>query len=199
MNSFLIFGLDGRFAMITGALCRAVAACLGRLEGPMIVLVWQRVRRVEMLMLALAERVRSGRYRGGRTRPSVARDAEVAPGDATTRLGSAWGRLPRRFGWLVRLAPFEVGGYASQLACVLAEPEMLALMRDVPQARRIMRPLLRMLGLRDVAGEPVSASVAPVAVRQRVRAARVAVDFGRIPLPRGVLAAARRQGFGKRF
>jgi len=31
----------------------------------------------------------------------------------------------------------------------------------------------------------------------RVRKPRVPIDWGRIPLPRGVLAAAKRQGFGK--
>jgi len=34
-------------------------------------------------------------------------------------------------------------------------------------------------------------------VKTRVRSPRKVVDWGRIPLPRGVLAAARRQGFGK--
>lgn len=193
-----IFGLDGRFAWITAALGRAVAACLGRLDAAMIVLVWRRVRRAETLLLALAERVRSGRYRGGSSRPSVAGGADSARVDASERLGCGnGGRLPRRFGWLIRLVPFEVGGYASQLSCVLAEPEMVALLRDVPQARRIVRPLLRMLGIVGLGDETVAVSAVVGVVRKRVRVARAAVDFGRIPLPRGVLAAARRQGFGK--
>jgi hypothetical protein len=45
-------------------------------------------------------------------------------------------------------------------------------------------------------GEVVASDVADV-IRKRVRVARVPVDWGRIPLPKGVLAAARRQGFGK--
>jgi hypothetical protein len=46
------------------------------------------------------------------------------------------------------------------------------------------------------APEAVPAEVAPE-VKARVRRPRVPIDWGRIPLPRGVLAAARRQGFGK--
>ncbi len=209
-----IFGLEGRFALIAGALCRAVAACLGRLDGTMIILICQRVRRTENRLRALAERVRLGVYRGGCAGlpaglPQVTRDARVARGKARVRpVAGVWGHLPRRFGWLIRLAPFEIGGYASQLACVLAEPEMVTLLRDVPQARRIVRPTAGMLGL-VMPGEPVGCSdpgdgaVRPARVRAaRVRAtrapvARTKLDFGRIPLPRGVLSAARRQGYGK--
>ena len=56
-----------RFALTTTALCHAVAACLGRglMNAAMIMLVWRRVRRAEYLFLALVERVRSGRFRGG--------------------------------------------------------------------------------------------------------------------------------------
>jgi hypothetical protein len=98
---------------------------------------------------------------------------------------------------LIRLMPYEAAAYGSQLSYVLAEPEMVALLRDVPQARRIVRPLLVMLGLLG-ATEPgvVAVGEAPVRSGKRVRKKRVALDFGRIPLPRGVLVAARRQGYG---
>ena len=37
----------------------------------------------------------------------------------------------------------------------------------------------------------------PKVKKPRLRKLRVPIDFGRIPLPRGVLSAARRQGFVK--
>jgi hypothetical protein len=166
----------------------------------MIVLVWSRVRRMEVQFLALVERVRLGRFRAGCVREGgVARAGVRAP-------ALKKGRLPVRFGWLMEKMPYEAAGYGSQLRTVLAEPEMAALVRDAAQARRILGPVCRMLGveiprlrplpLARIADEAIAASGGGPA---RVRKARVRepVDFGRIPLPRGVLAAARRQGFGK--
>jgi hypothetical protein len=49
-----------------------------------------------------------------------------------------------------------------------------------------------------VAGDvEVAAEVVVPVVKVRVRTKRPPVDWGRIPLPRGVLSAARRQGFGR--
>lgn len=128
-------------------------------------------------------------------------------------LGLNRGRLPLRFGWLMGVMPYEAAGYASQLRTVLAEPEMAALVAALPQARRILGPLCRMLGVamapvrppgvaRAADGVADGAAQGEVPARpptSRPAAARVrrVVDVGRIPLPRGVLAAARRQGFGK--
>ncbi len=189
---------SGRFALTTTALCRAVAACLGRglMNAAMIVLVWTRVKRAEVLFLALVERVRLGRFRGGWTRVGV-----VGAGGVRAAAGLDRGRLPLRFGWLMGVMPYEAAGYAGQLRTVLAEPEMAALLRDVAQARRILGPLCRMLGV-EIPGVPPQMLVdgpALVAAIRPVRVARVreVVDLGRVPLPRGVLAAARRQGFGR--
>jgi hypothetical protein len=98
--------------------------------------------------------------------------------------------------------PYVAAGYGSQLRTVLAEPEMVALLADVAQARRILGPVCRMLGV-EIPGvvDPSVVAADGVGVRlkpPRVARARVAVDFGRIPLPRGVLAAATRQGYGVR-
>ena len=100
--------------------------------------------------------------------------------------------------------PYEAAGYAGQMRTVLAEPEMAALMRDVPQALRILGPLCRMLGVEIPALRPRSpaavadgTTAATALGRTRVARPREAVDLGRVALPRGVLAAARRQGFGR--
>ena len=190
-----------RFALTASALCRAVAASLNRglMTVAMIVLVWTRVRRTELQFLALVERVRSGRFRGGWVREGVASCGEPRWPVALKR-----DRLPLRFGWLMEMMPYEAAGYGSQLRTVLAEPDMAALVRDVPQARRILGPVCRMLGVelprrRPVAPAADSVVLAPVVAVGRARVARTreAVDLGRVALPRGVLAAARRQGFGK--
>jgi hypothetical protein len=111
---------------------------------------------------------------------------------------------PGRFGWLVWAVGYQAAGFGSQLQAVLSEPEMVALLTATPRAGRILRPLCRMLAV-DIAllrPRPAVVEVAPddvgVVAKTRVRKPRVPVDFGRIPLPRGVLLAARRQGFGKR-
>ncbi len=197
-----------RFSLTTAALCRAVAACLGRglMTAPMIVLVWTRVRGAEWRFLALVERVRSGRYRAGSARAGKGEGADLgeAPG-RVLRAGdaAARARLPLRFGWLMGVMPYEAACFAGQLRTVLDEPEMAGLVAGTAQARRILGPVCRMLGVRmpgeQVIGAQVSVSApaAEEAVRVRKARAKVAVDWGRIPLPRGVLAAARRQGFGK--
>ena len=82
---------------------------------------------------------------------------------------------------------------------------MVALLLVSPQARRILRPLCRMLAVETsvlrplppgVVAEVVADKIA-VARTKRVRPPRPVADWGRIPLPRGVLTAARRQGFGR--
>ena len=111
-------------------------------------------------------------------------------------------RWPGRFAWLVRAASWQAAGYGSQLRHILVQPEMVELLKVAPQAARILRPVCRMLAIEASVLRPgVVAVVAPLkvaaAVTKRVRKPRVPIDWGRIPLPRGVLAAARRQGFGK--
>jgi hypothetical protein len=154
------------------------------------------------------------RFEAGRLWRNVARTVAVTGDLATARVKGAAGVggeqvWPCRFGWLVRMAAYRAAVFGEQLRTVLGQEEMVALLAAAPQAARILRPVCRMLAVetshlrpRPVAGlveetAPSEASVVDVAVRKRARTPRAAVDFGRIPLPRGVLAAARRQGFGK--
>ena len=188
-----------RFALTLSALSRAVAACHGRglMDVTMIVLVWSRVRRAEVAFLALLERIRWGRFRGGWSRAAVAGGFGGRASSGTRR-----GALPIRFGWLIGVMPYEAAGYASQLRTVLAEPEMVVLLRDVAAARRILGPLCRMLGVQipgvgPAVARAVADDAAATADRPRVMRVRKVFDLGRIPLPRGVLVAARRQGYGK--
>jgi hypothetical protein len=109
--------------------------------------------------------------------------------------------LPVRFGWLLPLVPADAACFGGQIAAVLAEPEMVALLEASPQARRVLRPLCRMLAveMRPEAPRARKPAGAAVALSPGKRAAvQPAAEVYRIPLPRGVLTAARRQGYGRR-
>jgi hypothetical protein len=152
---------------------------------------YRRIRRVETLLLALMGRVLAGHQVGVRTR-TVSVAAEAGLVRAVVRPDFV---LPQRFGWLVGLVGHEAAGRASQLAHLLTEPEMVALVRDVPQARRILSPLCRMLGVhlggvaavrrkrvRAVVLEPEVVAVVPERVGYRPSARWPRGVIGRAPV-----------------
>jgi hypothetical protein len=59
--------------------------------------------------------------------------------------------LPNRFAWLVHLIP-ETERFGADVCWLLRQPEIMALINEVPQAGRFFRPLCRMFGV-----EPPSA------------------------------------------
>ena len=142
-----------RFAGVIDLLCRAVAARGGRdgLAGPLVVLIWSRLRRMAGRFARLAARTGAGVPPAASRRPATPRPARPPPPRLPPprlpppRLPPP--RLPRGFAWLVRLVPATASG-GSQLQYLLAEPEMAALLAAAPQAGRILRPLCRMLGVR---------------------------------------------------
>ena len=105
--------------------------------------VHRRVTQAQTRLLALMERVRTGRQRGGWSRAAPILTERGLP--RTPKPIDLV--LPRRFGWLVHLVGYQAAGRGSQLAYLLADPQMVALVRDVPQAQRILAPLCRMLGV----------------------------------------------------
>ena len=171
----------------------------GLLSQVLVLLLYRRLGRICGQMERLSQRFQAGRL-WRRAAQAVAVERCVA--DRRGRVVASV-RLPGRFGWLVRAAAWQAAGYGSQLRHILGQPEMVALLLAAPQAARILQPVCRMLAVETsllrpgvVAAEAVALAVVPL-VKKRVRKPRVPVDWGRIPLPRGVLAAARRQGFGK--
>ena len=103
--------------------------------------------------------------------------------------------LPRRFGWLVIAGGYRAAGFGSQLQTVLATAELTALLAASPQSIRLLRPLCRALAM-EIPGFPV----APRKPRtKRPRKPRPKPEPFKIPLPRGVISAARRAGFGKLY
>ncbi len=141
-----------RFARLIDGLCRAVAARSGRgLAGPLIVLIWSRLRRIAARFALLAGRIRDGRLAA----PAARRRHRAAPRPPAPRP-----RLPRGVAWLVRLVP-EAAASGAQLQHLLADPEMAALIAAAaPQMRRILGPLCRMLKIRPPPG-PLTPSPRP--------------------------------------
>jgi hypothetical protein len=165
----------------------------GFLSTVLVLLVYRRLGEIVRTMEGMAARFRAGTLRRVVGRASGAARAAAEGGRRV------W---PGRFGWLVRAASWQAAGYGCQLEAVLRQPEMVALLLAAPQAARVLRPVCRALAIDPALLRPLlPGEVAPAApvreVKPRVRKPRPKVDWGRIPLPRGVLAAARRQGFGK--
>jgi hypothetical protein len=142
--------IAGCFARIVEDLCRTVAARGGargpvpRLPGPLVILIWTRLRHLAGRFARLAadagapaRPAASPRTRRASAHPPTAPDAPDAE-----RLP----RLPRGHAWLIRLVP-EAAGYASQLRHLLADPEMAALLAATPRLAQILRPLCHALGL----------------------------------------------------
>lgn len=128
-----------RFALTLDLLLRAVAARVAHgVQAAMILMIWGRIRRIERTVEGLLARFLAGRLRVGHAAQSGGRGG---------RPGVVAVKLPRRFGWLLQVVPFEGANFASQLRVVLAEPQMVALLEASPQAGRVLRPLCRMLGL----------------------------------------------------
>ncbi len=193
---------------------------LGLLGSVLGLLVYARLARVCGQMERLAGRFSAGRLsarivrRDPGSMPGVGAADGVAAAGLAVPAARTW---PCRFGWLVALCGYRAAGLSSQLRTVLEAPEMVALLTACPQAVRILRPVCRMLAIETSVLRPGVAKAGLIARKRipgvdadrdgetcqdapakiRVRRPRAVVDFGRIPLPRGVLAAARRAGFGK--
>ena len=169
MEFSFLTGCASQFWHITSGVCRAVGECLGgggrpaTLSQDLVMAVHRRVTQSQNKLLALMERVRTGRQRGGWSRAAPVLVERGLP-RAAKPLAIV---LPRRFGWLVHLVGYQAAGRGSQLAHLLADPQMVALMREMPQARRILAPLCQMLGVahdglrgtRQVRARPVAASM----------------------------------------
>jgi hypothetical protein len=166
---------------------------LGWLDAALVLLLYRRLGQIGRDMEGLAARFAAGTLRR-RPPEGVTRAAVVERRVRRAATARIW---PGGFGWLVKAASWHAAGYGSQLRAVLQTPEMVALLEATPQAARVLTPLCRMLAVETSVLRP---GVTPRAVkaRIRVRTARPKVDWGRIPIPRGVLAAVRRQGVGRR-
>jgi hypothetical protein len=127
-----------------------------RLPLPLIGLIVDRLRRIKQRFATLAARVAAGRYlpRHPATPPRRRPGQPPPPPD----------RLPRKFGWLLKLVPDAVG-YRGQLENLLRDPDMAALLAAAPGPMgRPLRSLCRMLGF-----EPPPILAPPPSARPRTR------------------------------
>ena len=132
-----------RFALLIEALCESVAASHARgLAGPVIVLIWGRLRRMAARFAAAAIIPAAPRRASS---PARSRPAPSRPG------AEARPRLPGGFGWLIRLSP-AAACHGGQLQRLLADPEMAALLAATPRMGRLLRPLCRMLAVKPPPG-----------------------------------------------
>ncbi len=172
-------------SLVLGGLRTGVAGWHRRLDRAVLMLCWGTISRLIGRFERLSARFVAG---GVMTRAVVAGVSRAAP-VGLVRVARVW---PGRFGWLVRAVGWQAAGFGLQVAHQLARPEMVALLVASAQARRLLRPVCRMLAvdMRLLRPAGVVEVVRPARVRAEV-APVVVVEASRIPLPRGVLAWAR--------
>ncbi len=169
-------------------LMRALHVALGGCGlAPLVAIAtYQRVSRTFLQIERMLVRFRAGKLRIVLRRGAVPKPVAIRRTPAMA--------LPRRFGWLLRAGKHVAACQGSHLQILLNAPEMVALVAASAQARRILRPLCRALAVElpwTVDKPRLERGV------MRRRKPRPKPEPFRIPLPRGVLTAARRQGFGK--
>jgi len=137
------------FSLILSGLQAAIAARAARDRRltVLLVAVWGRIARMGARLERLVALWRAGNL-------PVARPARAK----RIRVASARPAYPTAPGWLVRELGYEVMAFGSQLQHLLTEAECAAFLAAVPQAGRVLRPLLRMLG-----AAPLPAVVRPKA------------------------------------
>lgn len=199
---------DDRICGSLQVILRGLVSVLGGwgLAPGVVFLVHRRIGRVGVRLAGLLARFRAGTLRVAVPVVRAAGDGDLpglrsTPMPTPTRVASgvAGSGVPRRFGWLVRAGGYQAAGYGSQLQHLFAEPEMAALLAACPAAVRLVRPLCRALAVeldwvRGVRGACSVRTVTPRASGGLRGWGRGAQAEFRIPLPRGVLSAARRGG-----
>ena len=115
----------------------AVVAARERALTVLLVAVWGRIGRISARLERLIALWRAGmlpkpRVRRGRVRSTPANKAVSA--------------FPAAPGWLL-VAVREAAPYGARLESLLSEAECEAFLAAAPQARRLLRPLCRMLGI----------------------------------------------------
>ena len=124
-------------ALLTGLQAAiAVVAARERHLTVLLVAVWGRIGRMHTRLERLIALWRAGMLPKARK----SRAGETRVGVRPTSV------LPRVPGWLV-VAVREAGTFGARLEYLLSQEECEAFLAAVPQARRILRPLCRMLGV----------------------------------------------------
>ena len=115
----------------------AVVSARHRLLTPLLVAVWGRIGRIRVRLERLIALWRAGML----PEPRKSRAGQAA--QPRVRAAS---ELPTAPAWLVA-AVGAAAGYGGQLESMLSQAECVRFLAEVPQARRLLRPLCRMLGV----------------------------------------------------
>ena len=162
----------------------------GLLSQALMFLLYTRLGQISGQMERMAARFVAGRV--WRSKPRV-EGVSAVRAEGGARVAERPVRIwPTRFAWLIRVGGWQVAGRASQLRAVLETPEMVALLRAVPQAARVLRPLCRMLAIEPSLLWPLAPGevVVPKVRKPRVCRPREVIVHLR-PLQPWVLAAAK--------
>jgi HAMP domain-containing protein len=158
--------LARRVGLTLGGLASAVAAHLYRIPllAALTVPVWTRINRARHRLERLLTQLAAGKLpqlRRAKPHQPGTRAPEAAAPEPAAPEPPAHPPLPRRWAWLIEAVGYHAAGYASQLQHLLADPAMAEVLATVPAAGRIVRPLLRMLGLpADLVPRPPGAAPA---------------------------------------
>lgn len=114
----------------------AVAAARDRTQAAFWVALHTRIGRMGQRLERLIARWRAGTLPA----PRASRAGEACASRALPAL-----RFPTSKGWVRARLGYDISGYASQLQHQLNDAECQAFLAACPAARRILRPLLRMI------------------------------------------------------
>ena len=139
--------LTERFAFAVELVLRGLSFSLRtrREAAPLALGTWNRLRRLVARFSALVAAVEAGRIPGLRRTPVADRRTRAL--SLEKHVPAVTGQVPpNAHGWLLALAPelnTRIG--LAQIETLLADPALLALLAQAPQAGRILRPLCHML------------------------------------------------------
>jgi hypothetical protein len=123
-------------------------------------LVGSRIMKARNRVLTLIHHLEAGTLRQhlGRKEPATKPPPKPMNEETCKRLAEAakiWGKIPRKWGWLVGLVGWEAAGYAGQLSHWLQDPEMQKHLAATPRMAKALRPICKMLGIDPtLLGEP---------------------------------------------
>ena len=142
------YTLPAHFGMIMGNLATLLMHRGGRGHYvlPLLMNVVDRLQRAVKRFERLVARIEAGHLPTA-VLPAVAGARAPRPAPPPPHPTMAWRalRLPGSYGWLIRMIPHKVAGYGAQLEHLLGDPAMAALLAMSPGARRMLRPICRLL------------------------------------------------------
>ncbi|MBV9653655.1 MAG: hypothetical protein JOZ42_03725 [Acetobacteraceae bacterium] len=140
--------LTERFSFAVELVLRGFSLSLpkDRAVAPFALATWNRLRRLVARFSALVAAIEAGRL--STPRRSLAPERQPPPLSPESQIQPQAQEMPvpKAYGWLLTLAPelnTRVG--RAQIESLLADPALLALLAQAPQAGRILRPLCHML------------------------------------------------------